>query len=64
VRHGPAVAVEDPAGDDDALPGRLVGVLPGQVVVGRADPALAQQRAGDLGQPLRQRGWSPGRSSR
>ena len=52
--HGPPVAVQHPAGDDDPLAQRLAGVLGGQVGVGGRDPPLAEQRPGDLGQPLRQ----------
>ncbi len=48
-----AVAVEHPAADDDPLPLRLAGVLAGQVVVELAEPALAEQRPGDLGERLR-----------
>jgi hypothetical protein len=50
----PAIAVEHPARHDDPLTQRLARVLGGQVGVGRGDPALAQHRAGDLGQPVRQ----------
>jgi len=46
--------VEHPAFDDDALADGLTVVLDGQVMVGRAHPALTKDRPGDLGQSLRQ----------
>ena len=67
VPNRPAAAVQHPAVDDDALALRLAVVLRGQVVVGGADPALAEQRAGQLGQAVRQRaraaGTAPGAAS-
>ena len=58
-RDGAAVAVEQPAGDHDPLAQRLAGVLAGQVVVVLGDPAVAQQRAGDLGQGVGERDQRP-----
>jgi len=54
VRHRAAVAVAQRAVHDDPLADRLAGMLPGQVVVQRTDPAGPEHRAGDLGEPLRQ----------
>ncbi len=53
VRHRPPVRVQHASGDDDPLAECLAVVLTGQVVVHRPDRA-GQQRAGDLGQPVRQ----------
>jgi hypothetical protein len=49
-----AAGVEHAAGDDDPLALWLAGVLGGQVGVPRLDQVLAEQRPGDLGQPVRQ----------
>ena len=44
----PAVAVEHPAGHDDALADRLAAVLDGQVGLERADVALPEARRPEL----------------
>ena len=54
VGHRFAVGVEHAAAHDDPLPDGLAVVLAGQVAVAVLDPALAEQRTGDLGQPLRE----------
>ncbi len=54
VRHRPAAAVADLPEHDDPLPDRLHCGLSGEVCVAVGHPAVAEQRAGDLGQPLRQ----------
>src|SRR5262249_51637330 len=54
ARDRAAVLVQDPPGDDDPLAERLAGVLTRQVVVGFADRAVAEQRAGELGDGVRQ----------
>ena len=52
VGDGAAVAVDDPAVDDDALTERLAGVLAGEVVIRLPHPLGAEQGAGDLGEVL------------
>ncbi len=51
--HGPAAVVEHAALDDDALPDRFARMLTRQVVVERADELSSEDRAGQLGQGLR-----------
>src|SRR5574341_400876 len=53
VRHGLAALVEHAAADDDALAERIALVLAREVVVGRLHIAVAEYRAGDLGERLR-----------
>src|SRR5712691_1316172 len=53
VRHRPAVLVQHAPAHDNALADRLAPVLAGEIVVGRLDVAVAEDRAGQLGQRLR-----------
>src|SRR5438309_12084526 len=53
VRHRLAVLVEHAPAHDNALADRLAPVLAGEIVVGRFDVAVAEDRAGQLGQGLR-----------
>src|SRR6266704_571735 len=53
VRHRLAVLVEHAPAHDNALADRLAPVLAGEIVVGRLDVAVAEDRAGQLGQGLR-----------
>ena len=48
VPHRPAVAVEDPAGDDHPLADRLAAVLDGQVGLERVDVAVPEHRRPQL----------------
>src|SRR6266566_925060 len=54
VRYRPPVRVEHLAGHDDPLSLRLAVVLRGQVGIGSRDQAVAEQRPGHLGEPVRQ----------
>ena len=54
VGHRAAVAVEHPPVDEDPLAHRLAAVAQRQVGVLGLHPVLAEHRAGDLGQPVRQ----------
>src|SRR3989475_1167826 len=53
VRHRLAVLVEHAPAHDNALADRLAAVLAGEIIVGRLDVAVAEDRAGQLGQRLR-----------
>ena len=55
VRHRRARRPPHVAVDDDPLALRLALVLAGEVVVELAEPVLAEDRRGRLGQPLRER---------
>ncbi len=48
LRHRPAVFVQPPPADDDALAQRRAGVLPGQIRVVRPDLVIAEYRTGHL----------------
>ncbi len=47
--------------DDDPLPARFTSVVSGQVVLARPDPLGAEQRPGDLREPMWQQMQWPGR---
>src|SRR6267143_2020141 len=53
VRHRLAVLVEHAPAHDNAFADWLAPVLAGEIVVGRLDVAVAEDRAGQLGQRLR-----------
>src|SRR5215813_3166538 len=60
-RDRPAARVEHPPGHDDPLALRLAVVLGGEVGVGGGDPFRAEQRPGDLGEPVWQQDQRPAR---
>jgi hypothetical protein len=55
VPHRPAVAVENPPGDDDAFAQRFTGMLTSEIVVQGADLVLAEDGTGELRQPVGQK---------
>src|SRR5467141_2789618 len=52
VRHRPDVLVQHAPAHDNALADRLAPVLAGEIVVGRLDVSVAEDRASQLGQRL------------
>jgi hypothetical protein len=54
VGDGTAIAIEQAAGDDDALTEGLTGMLGGQVAVPRLDGTMAEERTGELGEGVGQ----------
>ena len=65
VRRGPAVLVQHPPGDDDALAqgGAVAGRVAGQVVIEPADVVVAVDRGVALRQGALQRHQRPGRAA-
>src|SRR5207249_4191400 len=52
LRNRPAIAVEQPPGEDDALAQRLPFARAGEIDEGGTSPTRGEARAGDLREPL------------
>src|SRR3546814_14823529 len=64
ARHRPTVFVEHTTAQDHALADRLAGMLLGQVMIGRPDQLVADQRPGAFRQGVRQQAeWLAGRAT-